>query len=81
MKTLTIRMLTLTILLMVSQISIAQLSLTKAFNEPVIGDIVNWQQYDSTTAIPKSLGAGQNWNFNSLTTNTYVQTSTYTTVA
>ncbi len=63
------------------QLSKAQLTLTKAFNEPVIGNVNTRQQYDSTTAIPKTTGVGQNWNFTSLLTNTFVETSTYTTVA
>jgi len=63
------------------QISNAQLSLTKAANEPVIGDINNRQQYDSTTVVPKATGSGLNWSFMSLTpTGTYVS-STYTNVA
>jgi hypothetical protein len=63
------------------QISNAQLSLTKAFNEPVIGDVFIKHQYDSTTAVPKATGAGQNWNFTSLTLNAFNETSTYTTTA
>ena len=63
------------------QMSIAQLSLTKAFNEPVIGDYTMRQYYDSTTAVPKTTGAGQNWSFLALVSNTLVESSTYTTVA
>lgn len=63
------------------QLCKAQLSLTKAFNEPVIGNVYNKQHYDSTTAVPKVTGTGQTWNFTSLTPNTFVETSTYTTVA
>ncbi|MES2762489.1 MAG: T9SS type A sorting domain-containing protein [Bacteroidota bacterium] len=59
----------------------AQLSLTKAFNEPVIGDVNMNTGYDTTTAIPKNTGAGQTWNFSSLTTNTLVDVATFTTVA
>ena len=59
----------------------AQLSLTKAFNEPVIGDIHTTQGYDSSSVLPKSLGIGQLWDFSALTTNTLVEVGTYTTVA
>ncbi|HWY09773.1 MAG TPA: T9SS type A sorting domain-containing protein [Bacteroidia bacterium] len=63
------------------QISNAQLSLTKAANEPVIGDVTNRQYYDSTIVVPKTTGAGQNWNFISLVSTTLTESSTYTTVA
>ena len=48
----------------------AQLTLTKAFNEPVVGNVNTQKGYDSTGVIPKATGAGQNWNFSTLTTNT-----------
>jgi hypothetical protein len=41
----------------------AQVTLTKALNEPVIGDLDKRTYYDSTTAIPKSIGTNQVWNF------------------
>ncbi len=59
----------------------AQLNLTKAFNEPVVGNVNTKMGYDSTTAVPKNIGAGQSWNFTSLVTNTVVEVATYTTVA
>lgn len=59
----------------------AQLTLTKVFNEPVVGNVSIRKGYDSTTAIPKNTGAGQSWNFSSLTTNTIVESTTYTTTA
>lgn len=59
----------------------AQLTLTKAFNEPVIGNVNTKMGYDSTTAIPKNTGTAQTWNFTSLVTNTVVEVTTYTTVA
>lgn len=59
----------------------AQLSLTKAFNEPVIGNVNTQKGYDSTSVIPKSTGTGQNWNFSTLVSNTVVSVSTFTTVA
>ncbi len=69
------------VLSLTSQISQAQLTLTKATNEPIVGNIFTRQRYDSTTAVPKAIGAGQNWNFTSLVTNTLVEVYTYTTVA
>jgi hypothetical protein len=37
---------------------------------------------DSTTAVPKTTGLNQNWNFSAMTTtNTFVEVTTYTTVA
>ena len=59
----------------------AQLTLTKAFNEPVIGDVNNRKGYDSTTAVPQNSGASQTWNFSTLTSNTVTEVHTYTTVA
>ena len=59
----------------------AQLSLTKAFNEPVLGNTYTKKGYDSVGVIPKNTGAGQNWNFSTVTSNTFVEVSTYTTVA
>jgi hypothetical protein len=63
------------------QIANAQLSLTKVFNEPSLGDVNNKLGFDSTSAIPKSTGANQNWNFTSLTSNSLTSSATYTTVA
>ncbi len=63
------------------QISKAQLTLTKAANEPVIGDIHVVQLWDSTSAIPKATGAGVIWNFSSIVSTTNVFTSNFTTVA
>ena len=59
----------------------AQLSLTKAFNEPVLGNVNSQHGYDTISAIPKNTGANQVWNFSALTTNTIVNVGTYTTVA
>jgi hypothetical protein len=59
----------------------AQLVLTKAANEPVSGDSWTRKEYDSTSAVPKSTGAGQTWNFTSLTANTQTHNVTYTTAA
>jgi hypothetical protein len=54
--------------------------LTKAANEPVIGDVERRKSYDSTTALPTNTGANQVWNFTSLATNTTAMSSnSYTT--
>jgi hypothetical protein len=71
----------LTALVLFCFTSNAQLTLTKANNEPVVGDVVMNARYDSTAAIPKNTGAGLNWNFTSLTTGSFTETTTYTTVA
>lgn len=63
------------------QISNAQLSLTKAFNEPVIGDVNISHRWDSTAALDNNAGPNTLWDFSALTTNTGVSTSNYTTVA
>lgn len=59
----------------------AQLSLTKAFNEPVVGNTINKLGFDSTTAVPKATGASQNWNFTSLVSNTVASITTFTTAS
>jgi hypothetical protein len=59
----------------------AQLSLTKAINEPVVGDVNIKNGFDSVGVVPKNTGAAQTWNFSSFTSNTVVAISTYTTVA
>ena len=66
-----------------SGVTKAQLTLTKSFNEPVLGNIVTRNGFDSLSSapIPKNAGASQTWNFSAFTTNTVVDVSTYTTVA
>ena len=59
----------------------AQLTLTKALNEPTIGNTVTEQGFDSTSVVPKNTGPAQTWNFSSFTSNTVVTVSTYTTVS
>jgi hypothetical protein len=44
----------------------AQVTLTKASHEPVIGDLNNRTYYDSTTVIPKTTGTNQVWNFTTM---------------
>jgi len=57
--------------------SLAQLSLTKAANEPVVGDY-NWVKgFDSVGVVPKNTGAGLSWNFSSFTQNTVNAGSTF----
>ncbi|MBP7808391.1 MAG: T9SS type A sorting domain-containing protein [Bacteroidia bacterium] len=45
----------------------AQVTLTKAANEPVIGDINKLTYYDSVSVVPKSIGTNQIWNFSGMT--------------
>ena len=60
----------------------AQLSLSKAAYEPVIGDTYITIGYDSTSTVPKNTGAGQMWSFTTLTAQvTNTESVTYTTVA
>jgi hypothetical protein len=70
----------LLVLFFVTQ-SKAQLTLTKSANEPVVGDVRTMVRHDSSTAVPKSMGTNQNWNFTSLThTNSFTEITTYTPV-
>lgn len=59
----------------------AQLTLTKAANEPVVGDIKNIKGFDTVAVFPKNTGTGQIWNFSNLVSNSFTETTTYTTVA
>jgi hypothetical protein len=68
-------------LLGTSLLSQAQLTLTKAVNEPVVGDIENLKFYDTVGVFPKNTGTGQLWNFSNMVSNTFTETTTYTTVA
>lgn len=67
--------LTLLTTLAFTQISNAQLTLTKAANEPVIGNLEFRKGFDSTTALPNTPGANQTWNFTALTSNTSAATT------
>lgn len=53
----------------------AQFTLTKLWHEPIAGDVRMIQEYDSTTAIPRTSGPNQQWNFFSLTQSTNAATS------
>ena len=55
----------------------AQLTLTKALNEPIAGDMYVMTSHDSTTAVPKSTGANQSWNFTSLTNSPFSEAISY----
>mgnify|MGYP000203294740 CR=1 FL=1 len=58
----------LTTLAIVSAFTInAQVTLTKAANEPVIGDMNKITYYDSVSVVPKSTGTNQMWNFSGMT--------------
>jgi hypothetical protein len=57
----------------------AQVTLTKAANEPVASDINSKKYYDSVGVVPKSTGAGQNWDFSTFTTTTVNIVSNYLT--
>lgn len=55
----------------------AQLTLTRAGQEPAAGDIYQYREYDSSGVVPKATGANQLWNFSSLVQTTVTGTSTY----
>ncbi len=61
--------------------SYAQLSVTKAANEPVAGDSKMIKGFDSIGVVPKNTGAGLNWNFSSFVQNTVNATTTFSTAA
>ncbi len=58
-----------------TQISNAQLTLTKAANEPAIGDLEFRKRFDSTAALPNTPGANQTWNFTALNSSTAAATT------
>ena len=55
----------------------AQVTLTKAFNEPVLGDVNTKQIYDSAGIVPKTTGANKMWDFSSFTMNSSVEVSDF----
>lgn len=59
----------------------AQLTLTKAFNQPVLGNVNNKQLYDSVGIIPKSSGANQVWDFSGFSIQSNVEVSNYISVS
>lgn len=67
--------------LFVSQLD-AQLTLTKAFNEPIVGDVQNQKEYDSLSiVVPKTIGANQTWNFTNFAANSNTKSSSFVTPA
>jgi hypothetical protein len=54
-----------------------QVSLTKPFNEPVLGDVYSKQIYDSTGTVPKNSGSNQIWDFSAFTLKPNIEVSTY----
>lgn len=61
--------------------SFGQVTLTKATNEPIVGDVEMYQYFDTVAVLNNSTGTNQNWNFSALTSNTLTEMTTYTTVA
>lgn len=59
----------------------AQLTLTKAFNEPVLGDVNSKETFDSVAVLNNATGINQVWNFSALTSSSVTEVSTFTTVA
>lgn len=59
----------------------AQLTLTKAFNEPVLGDVNTKETFDSVAVLNNSTGSNQVWDFSALTSSSVTEVSTFTTVA
>lgn len=59
----------------------AQLTLTKAFNEPVLGDVNSKEIFDSVAVLNNSTGLNQVWNFSALTSSSVTEVGTFTTVA
>lgn len=55
----------------------AQVTLTKVFNEPVLGDVNTKQIYDSVGIVPKTTGANKIWDFSSFTMNSSVEVSDF----
>lgn len=64
-----------------SLLSSAQLILTKAANEAVVGDINLTKSFDTVGVFPKNAGTGQSWNFSTMVSNSFTEATTYTTVA
>ena len=61
-----------------NQVSQAQLTLTKAANEPIIGDLEYRKGFDSTGVLLNTGGTNQTWNFTSLVSTTNAaSTSSY----
>ena len=59
----------------------AQLTLTKAANEPVIGESIINKGFDSVGVVPKNTGAGLSWNFGSYVQNTVTTVGSYSNIS
>lgn len=55
----------------------AQLSLTQAFNEPVIGNTQTQMEYDSTGVLPRNTGVNQLWDFSACSTTTITDVTSF----
>lgn len=65
------------VLLAFNSQSQSNLTLTRAGQEPVVGDVYSTQDFDSVGVVPKSTGANQVWNFSSAVQNTNTALSSY----
>lgn len=60
----------------------SQLTLTKAFNEPIVGDFYDTKTIDTTVALPINItGSGVVWNFTGITETPAINTNTYSSPA
>ncbi|MFO0356809.1 MAG: T9SS type A sorting domain-containing protein [Sphingobacteriaceae bacterium] len=59
----------------------AQLTLTKAANEPIIGDVYMMREYDTSGVFPKSTGINQSWNFSNMIATSNTGTTNFVSVA
>lgn len=67
----------LLIVLFIALFSNAQVTLTKVFNEPKLGDITSKNLYDSIGVVPKNVGANQVWDFSGYAPKSSIETSNY----
>lgn len=67
----------LIIVLFLDLCSIAQTTLTKAFNQPLLGDMNTKLVCDSVGVVPKNVGANQLWDFSNFILTSNVETSNY----
>jgi hypothetical protein len=69
-------------ILFAAKISNAQLTLTKAFNSPVSGNVFTTNEFDSTTALNRQTGLNKVWNYSSVVSGTQTpNVTTYTTAS
>lgn len=71
----------LLVLMAISSRSQTNLTLTRAGQEPVAGDVNSTQDYDSVGVVPKSTGSNQFWNFSSTVQNTNTALSSFVSTA